>query len=120
MTPDYLKTEDGEIMVYGDGVRDETGNIIPAGSPRIRPRAYVTDPVTVQSHVLYDSMSREQADELLEIVSLLDFTSQGGMEDKVLDIILEEAAGYLNGERALEDVTGNIQNRVQNLLQEVL
>ena len=42
------------------------------------------------------------------------------MEDKVLDIILEEAAGYLNGERALEDVTGNIQNRVQNLLQEVL
>ncbi|MCI8691399.1 MAG: extracellular solute-binding protein [Lachnospiraceae bacterium] len=120
MTPDYLKTEDGEIMVYGDGVRDETGNIIPAGSPRIRPRAYVTDPVTGQSHVLYDSMSREQADELLEIVSLLDFTSQGGMEDKVLDIILEEAAGYLNGERALEDVTGNIQNRVQNLLQEVL
>ena len=64
MTPDYLKTEDGEVMVYGDGAKDEMGNIIPAGSPQIRPRAYVTDPVTGQSHVLYDSMSREQADEL--------------------------------------------------------
>ena len=70
--------------------------------------------------VLYYYMSQEQADALLEMIEMLDFTPQGGAENRVLDILEEESAGYLDGSRSVKETAEIIQNRVRNLVQEEL
>ena len=40
------------------------------------------------------------------------------MEEEVLNIILEEAAGYFEGHKSVEDVASVVQNRVQLYLNE--
>lgn len=70
--------------------------------------------------ILYDYMSQEQADALMEIFEALDFTPRGGTQDKVLDILVEESAAYLDGTRTAQGTAEIIQNRVKNLMQERL
>ncbi len=60
--------------------------------------------------------TQEQVDRMREMIE----TAQSGenMEEEVLNIILEEAAGYFEGHKSVEDVASVVQNRVQLYLNE--
>ncbi len=112
MTPDYFYNEDGSIRMM-DGSIDMEGNAL--SGPFMKARVWDSN-----GEVLYYYMSQEQADALLEIIEVLDFTPRGGAQDRVLDIIDEESAGYLDGSRSVKETAEIIQNRVRNLVQESL
>ena len=112
MTPDYFYNEDGLIQML-DGSIDMDGNAL--SGPFMKARAWDSN-----GEVLYYYMSQEQADALLEMIEMLDFTPQGGAENRVLDILEEESAGYLDGSRSVKETAEIIQNRVRNLVQEEL
>ncbi len=112
MTPDYFYNEDGSIQML-DGSIDMDGNAL--SGPFMKARAWDSN-----GEVLYYYMSQEQADALLEMIEMLDFTPQGGAENRVLDILEEESTGYLDGSRSVKETAEIIQNRVRNLVQEEL
>ena len=60
--------------------------------------------------------TKEQVDRVREMIE----TSQSGaqMDPEILNIILEEAAGYFEGHKSPEDVASIVQNRVQLYLNE--
>ena len=60
--------------------------------------------------------TKEQADRVREMIE----TTQSGaqMAPEILNIILEEAAGYFEGHKSPEDVASIVQNRVQLYLNE--
>ncbi len=115
MTPEYFYTEDGEIEMM-DGWVDREGNEI--SGPNMKAKRWVGSPGNLE--VLYYYMSQEQADALMEIFEVIDFTPGGGLRGKVLEIFEEESNGYLEGSRSVEEVAEIIQNRVKNLVQENL
>ncbi len=116
MTPDYYYlAEDGsEVMLESLEEGEEKG----ITEISMKSKVWVRD--GDNEVVLYYYMSQEQADALLEIFEALDFTPGGGPGDKVLDIIVEESAAYLDGTRTVQETAEIIQNRVKNLVQERL
>ncbi len=60
--------------------------------------------------------TKEQVDRIREMID----TAQPGkiMEEKLYDIIREEAQAYFDGQKSAEDVAALIQNRVQTYLDE--
>ena len=61
-------------------------------------------------------LSQTQADELATLISSV--SSSQSYDKDVLDIVLEEAAGFFAGQRTIEDVCKNIQNRASIIVQE--
>ena len=60
--------------------------------------------------------TKEQVDRIREMI---DTAQPGGtMEEKLYDIIREEAQAYFDGQKKAEDVAALIQNRVQTYLDE--
>ncbi len=68
--------------------------------------------------VKWSGASEEEMARLKQYIEDADYTPQGGVRDAVSDIVMEEIAVYLNGEKPLEEVSRIIQNRVINLVQE--
>lgn len=117
--PNYIRDENGEIIIYenftskGDnGQWEEHWN-----EPMVLPRMSLT---IDGQEFYYDCMEQEKADALLEILQNLDFTPDKAIHSQILDIIMEEIAPYLAGDKTLEDAVQIIQNRVQTLVQEGL
>ncbi|NBJ92009.1 extracellular solute-binding protein [bacterium 1xD42-62] len=60
--------------------------------------------------------TKEQVDRVREMIETTQ--SGAGMDQEVLNIILEEASGYFSGQKTPEDVASVVQNRVQLYLNE--
>ncbi len=71
-----------------------------------------------EEEVQWSGASEEEMARLKQYIKDADYTPQGGVRDAVSDIVMEEIAVYLNGEKPLEEVSRIIQNRVINLVQE--
>ena len=54
----------------------------------------------------------------MDLLKEADFSPEDRVEDSIVNIVLEEAGSYYNGDKSLEDVTEIIQNRVSTLVQE--
>ena len=65
-------------------------------------------------------MTEEQADTVLEAIDHISFILNGGTREQIINIILEEMSTYLKGDKALEEVTSIIQNRLTVLVNESL
>ncbi len=98
MTPEYTKDENGnekEVskMTWGGTMGGES---------------YSTE--------VY-AATKEQVDRVREMIN----TAQNGarMDKDILNIILEEAAGYFSGQKGPDDVASVVQNRVQLYLNEM-
>ena len=98
MTPEYTKDENGnekEVskMTWGGAMGGES---------------YSTE--------VY-AATKEQVDRVREMIN----TAQNGarMDKDILNIILEEAAGYFSGQKGPDDVASVVQNRVQLYLNEM-
>ena len=100
MTPEYLITEDGEM-------------VLSMGKPRLKIKA-AHGPESIP----YYFMTQEQADALLEVLEAVDFTPTGGIKNDIVGIIIEESQSYMEGDRSVEEVARFIQNRVRTLVQE--
>ena len=100
MTPEYWMTQDGEVIVQ-------------MGEPQIKEKSVYGPEFTP-----YYFMTQEQADALLEVFDVLNFTPTGGVKDEIIWIIIEESRSYLEGERTVEEAAKLIQNRVGTLVQE--
>ena len=61
-------------------------------------------------------LTQEHADKLEALISSVD--SSISWDNDVMNIILEEAAGFFAGQRSVEDVCKNIQNRATLVVQE--
>ncbi len=66
----------------------------------------------------YEYVPREQVDAVLEAIGNIDFTPESVQEQAIVDILVQEAAGYFNGEKSLDETVRVIQNRVQLVLGE--
>lgn len=64
------------------------------------------------------AMEQKEADALRNVLVNLDFTPRSAREQAVVDIVKEEAEGYLTGAKSLEDVAKIIQNRAAVVVQE--
>ena len=64
------------------------------------------------------AISQEQADAILEAIETADFTPLSEAEEKIVQIVAEEAESYYNGDKSLEEVTAVIQNRAGLVLKE--
>lgn len=62
--------------------------------------------------------SRELSEQVLALLEEADYAPSSIIEDKIVDIILEETESYYSGDKSLDEVTGIIQNRVQLILDE--
>ena len=65
-------------------------------------------------------ISQEEKEQVWEIISEADFNTavSKARQDRVIDMVLEEMEGYLDGYKSIEDVAAVIQNRVEVMLQE--
>ncbi len=65
-------------------------------------------------------ISQEEKEQVWEIISEADFNTavRKARQDRVIDMVLEEMEGYLDGYKSIEDVAAVIQNRVEVMLQE--
>lgn len=70
-----------------------------------------------EMHTYYYTPER-LAQELMTAIESSDFTPLPDEADKILDIVLEEMAGYYNGDKSIDEVIKIIQNRSQLLLDE--
>lgn len=105
MRPMYMRDEAGEALL------DENGEV----------RVLLREGRLVDGEAfLYECMTQEEAEEIMDFVESVDFAPEGGRRDAVIDIVLEELTPYLKGQRTLEEATHILQNRVQNLMQEGL
>lgn len=66
----------------------------------------------------YSFATQEEIAEFRRMLADTDFTPEGDLKVKVMDIIMDELASYFGGDKELEDVTGIIQNKVSTLLEE--
>ena len=57
---------------------------------------------------------------LLEFLEQLDFTPKPHIHSEIFEIIMEETAPFLNGDKSLEEAVHVVQNRVSALVQESL
>ena len=76
-----------------------------------------SDEVVRFTPALDQGLTQEQVDEARRVAESADFT-QGKWDRDVMEVIVEEADGYFNGDRALEDVVRNIQSRVELIISE--
>ena len=97
MTPEYTKDADGSEtempkMTWGSSMGGEPFN------------------------VMVYAATQEQVDRVRNMIE----TAQSGarMDSDILNIILEEAAGYFSGQKSVDDAASVIQNRVQLYLNE--
>ena len=107
MEVEYYRDQDGNIV---DPARTRTGS-----SKKTKWRKYV-DGKLVDCYCL----SREEADEVLELLGALDFAPRSAREREILGIITEEMGSYQKGYKSMEEVAAVIQNRAEVLLQEHL
>ena len=65
-------------------------------------------------------ISQEEKEQVWEVISEADFNTavRKARKDRVIDMVLEEMDGYLDGYKSIEDVAAVIQNRVEVMLQE--
>ncbi len=65
-------------------------------------------------------ISQEEKEQVWEIVSAADFDTavRKVRKDRIIDMILDEMEGYLEGYKSMEEVVSVLQNRVELLLQE--
>ena len=65
-------------------------------------------------------ISQEEKEQVWEIISAADFNTavREARKDRIIDMILDEMEGYLEGYKSMEEVASVLQNRVELLLQE--
>ena len=101
-------TQEYQIDANGSQVLDENGDPIPISSGGM---SYGDEPMIE----LY-AVTQEQYDTVMELIesttNFLDY------DQSVLSIITEEAAGYLAGDRSVEEASRLIQSRVNLYIQE--
>lgn len=116
--PRYQTDENGEPIIHENFTALENGKWVEhRNEPLMLPRGAV-DINGVMMNYYY--LEPEMADTLLEIVENLDFTQQPDIYNEIIDIIMEEVAPCLSGDKSMETAVGIIQNRVQTLIQESL
>jgi len=86
------------------------------GEPAIKEKGIVSAPDGSLVH--FNSIDKDQGDAILNVIKTADFSPLSEKEKMVIRIVLEEAEGYYQGDKSLEEVTRLIQNRVQLLLDE--
>ena len=100
-------TQEYQTDANGSQVLDENGDPIPISSGM----SYGDEPMIE----LY-AVTQEQYDTVMELIesttNFLDY------DQSVLSIITEEAAGYLAGDRSVEETSRLIQSRVSLYIQE--
>lgn len=67
---------------------------------------------------IYDCADQEEIEGFLDMIGHTDFSSDNRLQSEVTGIIAEEMGSYFSGDKALEEVTKVIQNRVSTLIQE--
>ena len=108
MTIEYMRDENGEIVM-----RQSEDGPVPI---MIRKPSYKLNGEWVEVY----GMTEEQADAFLETIGHMTFILNGGTREEVINIILEEMAPYLKGDKPLEETTSIIQNRLTVLVNEGL
>lgn len=103
MTPEYELRLDGEVLT------SEDGKPVERWKTRVKVNGNWVDAY---------ALGQEEVDKVLEILDHVEFDLEGGRKKGVLDIILEEMAGYLSGEKSLDEVQDIIQNRASLLVSE--
>ncbi|HBA49649.1 MAG TPA: hypothetical protein DCZ91_18000 [Lachnospiraceae bacterium] len=66
----------------------------------------------------YDCADQEEIEGFLDMIGHTDFSLDDYLQSEVTGIIAEEMGSYFTGDKALEEVTKVIQNRVSTLIQE--
>lgn len=106
MTPDYALDINGEKML------DEKGE------PVVFPKLLFYG--IGDGKVYLDYMTREQMDQVLEVIYSAEFTWRDSLRKSVLEIIVEEMSPCLSGQKSFEAAAEVVQNRVRNLIGENL
>ena len=101
-------TQEYETDADGNQILDENGNPIPISSGGM---SYGDEPMIE----LY-AVTQEQYDAVMALIDST--TSFVDYDQNVLNIISDEAAGYLAGSKTLEETTRLIQSRVSLYIQE--
>ena len=116
--PLYDRDENGEILIYEHFWVMENGQWVEHwNESRIRPRQFQ---YVDGEEIPYYYMEKERADILLEFLEQLDFTPKPHIHSEIFEIIMEETAPFLNGDKSLEEAVHVVQNRVSALVQESL
>ena len=108
MTIDYVRDENGELVM----VQSEDGPV-----PDMYPK--IGYDLNGEWYYVY-GMTEEQVDTVLEAIDHMSFILNGGTREQIINIILEEMATYLKGDKTLEEATSIIQNRLTVLVNENL
>ncbi|MBD5459723.1 MAG: hypothetical protein HDR26_02100, partial [Lachnospiraceae bacterium] len=116
--PLYDRDANGEIIIYEHFSVPGTGGWTEHWNEPMMQWRCILNIDGMQFYYYY--MEQETADTLLEILENLDFTPQPMLTGEIIDIIMEEAAPCLAGDKTIETAAGIIQNRVQTLIQEGL
>ena len=61
-------------------------------------------------------LTKEEEASLRNLVSLV--SAPGKSENEIANIVIEEAGAYFSGDKGLDEVTKNIQNRATTYIQE--
>ena len=96
MEPQYQVDEEGKQILDGNG------NPIPLPLGNV----WISDSVTIE----LPRPVQEDYDRFMELYNAIDSVSY--MDENITKIITEEAAAYFSGDRSLEDIARQIQNRV--------
>lgn len=96
MEPEYQVDEEGKQVLDGNG----NPIPLPLGNTWISDSVEIELPRPVQ----------EDYDRFMELYNAIDSVSY--MDENITKIVTEEAAGYFSGDRSLEDIARQIQNRV--------
>ncbi len=107
VTPEYWMT-DGEIQLDQNGNPEEKWKWL---------FSYQNEDGEVVK-CIYDCADQEEIDGFLDMLGHTDFSADDRMRSEVTAIIAEEMGSYFSGDKALEEVTKVIQNRVSTLVQE--
>jgi len=85
------------------------------GEPEMKVKGYL---YTGSDEMPYYVIAQDQADAIWNAMTTADFTPMSMEEEKIIQIVTEEAESYYNGDKSLEEVAALIQNRAQLLLNE--
>ena len=109
-SPLYGRVESGDtvIAINGNQILDENGNPIPISTGGM---SYGDEPMIE----LY-AVTQEQYDAVMAVIDST--TSFVDYDQNVLNIISDEAAGYLAGSKTVEEASKLIQSRVSLYIQE--
>lgn len=102
MKIEYVKDENGEVML------DENGEPM-----KQQKSGWGFEDGT---EISYYGATQEQIDVIKEQISVAKLASNS--DSQILDIILEEAAPYFNGQKSVDEVIGIIQSRVKIYISE--